>query len=107
MTLDEDGETVTLCTVQTMDGKYLATSGLPINGSRLITQAAEYVWEIRLGGQLDYQQMNYLVGACNQWQVLNVSGWKTDDSTPIITWNWNQGTGSDNNNCGFIFEKVK
>jgi hypothetical protein len=107
MTLNETGYAVTLCTIQTTDGKYLATSGLPINGSRLITQTAEYIWEIRVGPQVDYQKVNYIVSAVNQWQALNASAWKTTDGTHIITWNWNQGTGSDNYNCGFIFEKVK
>ena len=107
MKLTEDGDPVTLCTIQTADGKYLATSGLPINGSRLITRTASYVWEIRVGPQLDYQQVNYMVSTDNQWQVLNASGWNTAEGTPIITWNWNQGQGGDNNNCGFIFEKVK
>ena len=107
MKLNEDGDPLTLCTIQTVDGKYLATSGLPMNGSRLITRTASYVWEIRLGPQLDYQQLNYMVSADNQWQVLNASGWNTADGTPIITWNWNQGQGGDNYNCAFIFEKVK
>lgn len=107
MKLNEDGDPLTLCTIQTVDGKYLATSGLPMNGSRLITRTASYVWEIRLGPQSDYQQLNYMVSADNQWQVLNASGWNTADGTPIITWNWNQGHGGDNYNCAFIFEKVK
>ncbi len=105
--LREDRSTAVLCTIQTTDGKYLATSGLPVNGSRLVTQATAYVWEIRLGGFLDGQQMNYLVCPVNPLQVLNVSGWKTADGTPVISWLWNQGTGSDNNNCGFIFERAK
>lgn len=55
----------------------------------------------------DYQWTTVMLDPDNPNQVLNASGWKTADETPIITCYWNQGTGSDNNNCGLIFEEVK
>lgn len=105
--LRADGSTMTLCSIQTTDGKFLATSGLPVSGSRLQTQDAEYVWEIRRAGDHDYQKTNVLVSPVNPWQVVNVSGHKTADGTHIISWLWNQGLGSDNNNAAFIFERVQ
>jgi hypothetical protein len=50
---------------------------------------------------------NVLVSPINPWQVVNVSGHKTSDGAHIISWLWNQGLGSDNNNAAFIFERVQ
>lgn len=97
---------MSLFTIQTMDGKYLGTSGTPVNGSRLIAQKEEFLWWIEHGPSEDYQFTNFIEDPNNYHQVLNVSAWKITDGTPIITWFWRHGTGSDANNCKFIFSKV-
>ena len=105
-TLNIDRDVIFLYTIQTMDGKYLATSGTPDNGSRLIAQKNEYLWEIEYGNSEDEQCTNFIEDPNNYFQVVNVAAWKLDNGTPIITWFWNHGTGADSNNCKFIFSKV-
>lgn len=105
--LSKDRNVMFLYTIQTMDGKYLGISGTPMNGSRLIAQKAEYLWWIEQGSSEDGQYTNFIEDPSNYHQVLNVSDWKIDNGTPIITWFWRHGTGSDSNNCKFILSKVK
>lgn len=104
--LNMNRRTMSLFTIQTMDGKYLGTSGIPVNGSRLIAQKEEFLWWIENGPSEDYQYTSFIEDPDNYHQIVNVSGWKTTDGTPIITWFWRHGTGSDSNNCKFIFDKV-
>ena len=101
-----DRKVMPLFTIQTMDGKYLGTAGTPVNGSRLIAQKDEFVWWIEHGPSEDYQWTNFIEDPNNYHQVVNVSAWKITEGTPIITWFWKHGTGSDSNNCKFIFDKV-
>lgn len=99
--------TMFLFTIQTMDGRYLGIAGTPVNGSRLIAQQEEFLWWIEYGPSEDYQYTSFMEVPYNYHQVVNVSGWKTTNGTPIITWFWRHGIGSDANNCKFIFDKVK
>lgn len=98
--------TMSLFTIQTMDGRYLGISGTPVNGSRLIAQKEEYLWWIENGSSEDYQYTSFIEVPDNYHQILNVSEWKTSDGTPVITWFWRHGVGPDSNNCKFIFDKV-
>lgn len=104
---DEWGQAIVLCTIKTKDGEYLATSGVPLNGSRLITQKKEYVWRVMMGEFVDDQQVCYILNPDNFYQALSISESKTNDGTPIISHFWNGGTGGDNHNSAFIFERVK
>lgn len=88
-------------TIQTMDGKYLAIDGMAVNGSKLITQSAAYRWYIRTGWR------GFITSAENPHQALNASGWGTADGTPVISWFWNGGGGTDNDNYKFNFEYAK
>lgn len=101
-----DRQAMFLYTIQTMDGRYLGTSGTPINGSRLTAQKETFLWWIEQGTSEEYQSTNFIQDPNNYHQVLNVSEWKITDGTPIITWFWRHGTGADSNNCKFIFDKV-
>jgi hypothetical protein len=105
--LNKDRNVMHLYTIQTTDGKYLGISGTPVNGSRLIAQKNEFLWWIETGSSEDGQATNFIEDPNNYHQVLNVSGWKTNDRTPIISGFWRHGTGADANNCKFIFSKVK
>jgi len=98
---------MSLFTIQTMDGKYLGTSGTPVNGSRLIAQKEEFLWWIEHGPSEDYQSTSFIEDPNNYHQILNVSAWKVADGTPIISGFWKHGTGSDSNNCKFIFDIVE
>jgi hypothetical protein len=100
-------EIMTLCTIKTKDGKYLAMSEAPVNGSRLFTQKEEYVWFIKLGQFVEDQQVWYIMNPDFTNQVVCVPQYKTEDGTPIVSGYWNGGTGNDNNNAAFIFERVK
>ncbi len=105
--LNMNRRAMSLFTIQTMDGKYLGTSGTPVNGSRLIAQKEEFLWWIEYGPSEDYQFTNFIEDPNNFHQILNVSAWEITDGTPIISWFWKHGIGSDSNNCKFIFDKVK
>lgn len=100
-------ESMTLCTIKTKDGKYLATSKIPVNGSRLITQKKEYIWFIKRGQFVEDQQVWYIMNPDFTDQVVCVPEYKTEDGTPIVSGYWNGGTGNDNNNAAFIFERMK
>jgi hypothetical protein len=100
-------EIMTLCTIKTKDGKYLAMSEVPINGSRLFTQKKKYIWYIKLGQFVDDQQVWYIMNPDFTQQVVCVPEYKTENGTPIVSGYWNGGTGNDNNNAAFIFERVK
>lgn len=50
--------------------------------------------------------LSMLIALCMALSIFPTAAMAAD-GTHIITWKWNQGTGSDNNNCGFIFEKIK
>ena len=104
---NKDREVVHLYTIQTLEGKYLGISGTPVNGSRLAAQKAEFLWQIEHGPSCDGQMTTFIEDPNNYHQVLNASQWKTADGTPVITWYWKHGTGSDSDNCKFIFSKVK
>jgi len=105
--LNKDRQVMQLYTIQTTDGKYLGISGTPMNGSRLIAQKNEFLWWIETGSSEDGQATSFIEDPNNFHQVINVSGFKTNDGTPIISWYWKHGTGADANNCKFIFSKVK
>lgn len=105
--LNMNRRTMSLFTIQTMDGKYLGTSGIPVNGSRLIAQKEEFLWWMENGPSEDYEYTSFIEDPDNYHQIVNVSGWKTTDGTPVITWFWRHGTGSDANNCKFIFDKAR
>lgn len=98
---------MTLCTIKTKDGKYLAMSEVPLSGSRLFTQKKEYLWYIQRGQFVDDQQVWYIMNPYFSDQVVCVPEYKTEDGTPIVAGYWNGGTGNDNNNAAFIFERVK
>lgn len=98
---------IRLSTIQTMDGKYLALSGTPTNGKRLITQKKEYLWIIRYGGSHDYQTITAIHSADNVRQVLNASSWKTDNGTPVLSWYLHPGLAiKEAANSYFVFEYV-
>ena len=100
-----DGYTsVPLFTIQTMDGKYLAISGVPVNGNRLITQNTAYLWYIQARGSHDYQWLQIIRPYDNLFQPLNASAWQTTDGTPIITWSSVDKEPDDN--YWFIFNYV-
>ena len=105
--LNMNRQPMSLFTIQTMDGRYLGIAGTPVNGSRLIAQKEEFLWWLEHGPSEDYQYTTFMEVPFNYHQIVNVSGWKTADGTPVITWFWRHGTGSDANNCKFIFSKVK
>ena len=105
--LNMNRQPMSLFTIQTTDGRYLGIAGTPVNGSRLIAQKEEFLWWLEHGPSEDYQYTTFMEVPFNYHQIVNVSGWKTADGTPVITWFWRHGTGSDANNCKFIFSKVK
>ena len=74
---------------------------MSVNGSRVTTQSTTTLWYIS-GGRGDF-----IASAENNKQRLNASGWNTKDGTPVISWFWNGGTGTDNDNYKFYFEYAK
>lgn len=72
-----------LYTLQTLDGKYLALSSTPMNGSHLITQDEEYLWCIKSGGS---KGVSIIYSPMNRSQLLNASGWGTEDGAYVSTW---------------------
>lgn len=67
-------------TIQTADGRYLAISGMAVNGSRLIAQSAPYRWYISGGRE------GYINSAENGEQALNASAKGTKDGTAVISY---------------------
>jgi hypothetical protein len=96
-----------LYTIQTLNGMFVGVSETPKNGSRLVTQDSEFLWRVDTDTSPNGRWTCFLVNPCNIRQVVNVSGWKTALGTPIITWYWKEGKGSDSDNCKFIFSKVQ
>lgn len=88
-------------TIQTMDGKYLAISGMAVNGSPLILQDAPYPWKITGGG------WGYICSAENSGQRLNTSQQKSSDGTAIISWDLTSTYDTGNDNYKFLFEYAK
>ena len=82
--LTHSGLPMKLFTIQTEDGKYLATDGLPSNGSRLTTQGTEFLWWIYCD-ELGFPKVNIMVPGFYD-QRLNASGRSKKDGTHIITW---------------------
>jgi hypothetical protein len=96
-----------LYTIQTLNGMFVGVSETPKNGSRLVTQDSEFLWRVDTDTSPNGRWTCFLVNPCNIRQVVNVSGWKTALGTPVITWYWKEGKGSDSDNCKFIFSKVQ
>ncbi len=88
-------------TIQTMDSKYLAIKDMAVNGSRLIIQSTPYQWVIT-GGRGGHIRCSE-----NTHQMLNASGWKTENGTHVITWFSLITIGTDTDNCKFFFEYAK
>ncbi len=105
--LNYDSNLMKIYTIQTMDGKYVGIPGITVSGKNATIQNNEFLWEISSGISEDYQFTNTITDPNNIHQVLNASGWNLSDNTPIISWYWNLGTGTDNNNCKFIFVKLE
>ena len=77
-------------TIQTLDGKYLAIEGTPVEGSRLIVQNQEYIWRVIYGGSEDYQTVYVLMpGDAPTVRVLGAYKGETKDGTPLVTWRKN------------------
>lgn len=74
-----------LFTIQTEGGKYLAIEGLPSNGSRLISQDAEFLWWIDSRANDLAKTATIKVPGFHD-QYLNAAGRSNKDDTPIITW---------------------
>lgn len=85
-------------TIQTEDGKYLGVEGMPKNGSRIKLTDKPHIWYLNTGRQ------GFIYSTVFPCQAFNVSGWGTKDGTSIITYTWNGGTGTKENNFAFYFE---
>lgn len=54
-----------------------------MNGSHLITQDEEYLWCIKSGGS---KGVSIIYSPMNRSQLLNASGWGTEDGAYVSTW---------------------
>lgn len=96
-----------LYTIQTMDGNYIGVQDTTQNGSRLVSQKAEFIWRIESKNSPRNEWTCFIESPYNVLQVVNVSAWKTAPGTPVITWYWTGGKGSGSDNCKFIFGKTE
>lgn len=78
---NEFGSSMLLYTIQTADGKYLALSGVPTNGNRLITQKKAYLWCIGVPNVSRSGAVG-IYSPENAYQSLNAVASKTVNGTP-------------------------
>ncbi|MEG1878956.1 MAG: hypothetical protein RR211_04945, partial [Pseudoflavonifractor sp.] len=75
-------------TIQTADGRYLAPNSAVKNGTRVVAASQEFIWQFYPEGGNKYSLRAPDAAA----YVVNASGEKRDNGTPIILWEYKAST---------------